>query len=206
MAGTSKENRAGTLGVFSIGGFFNSTHEASTLILDHRTPYLPPMCSCEIMMSKVNRPGSRLQPKRHGVVLSWRNSICFPDDPEVVVVKVDRFDIAGRSFRPGVHVFAPGLESSRNHKALMSAKLNQVRLDGEPHKPSGFLFAPEIVNVRDKFTKPQDFLAAACFHEQESKPENRAAAIGCSPDAMFFVDSAPEKVFGLEERQLAAAR
>lgn len=64
-------------------------------------------------------------------------------------------------------------------------KLNQVRLDGEPHKPSGFLFAAEIVSVGDKLTKPQDFLAAIFLHHVECKPEHRAIAIGDSPDVRF---------------------
>ena len=38
-----------------------------------------------------------------------RASVCFPDDPGVVVAKASRFGFVGRSFKQGVHIFAPGL-------------------------------------------------------------------------------------------------
>jgi len=37
----------------------------------------------------------------------------------------------------------------------MSSKLNQVRIDGEPHNPFGLLFAVGGVNDRDQITKRQ---------------------------------------------------
>ena len=83
-----------------------------------------------------------------------RASVCFPDDPDIVGAKVNRFGFVGRSFEQSVHIFAPGLKSSRNHKALLSAKLNQVRLDGEPHNPSGLALAVGVVNARDELTNP----------------------------------------------------
>ena len=93
-----------------------------------------------------------------------RASVCFPDDPDVVGAKVNRFGFVGRSFEQSVHIFAPGLKSSRNHKALLSAKLNQVRLDGEPHNPSGLVFAVSVVNTRDELTQRQRLLLVIDLH------------------------------------------
>jgi hypothetical protein len=101
------------------------------------------------------------------------------------VAKVNRFDFVGRSFKQSVYIFAPGLKSSRNHKVLLSAKLNQVRLVGESHNPSGFAFAADVVNARDEFTKRQGFLPAIGFHGLKCKPGNRAGAMGCSPYVRF---------------------
>jgi hypothetical protein len=73
----------------------------------------------------------------------------------------------GRSFKQSVHIFASGLKSSGNHIAPLSAKLNQVRLDGKPHNPAGFTFAASIINARDEFTKRHGSLPAIGFHDPE---------------------------------------
>ncbi len=49
-----------------------------------------------------------------------------------------------------VHIFGSVLTPLRNHKALPAAKLNQLRLDGEPHDPSGFFSVAGVVNVLDQ--------------------------------------------------------
>ena len=109
-----------------------------------------------------------------------RASICFPDDPDVVGAKVNRFGFVGRSFEQSVHIFAPGLKSSRNHKALLSAKLNQVRLDGEPHNPSGLVFAVGVVNARDELTKRQRLLLVIDLHGMNIGQETARAPWGVS--------------------------
>jgi hypothetical protein len=58
----------------------------------------------------------------------------------------------------------PGLKFLRNHKEVLSAKLNPVRLDGEPHNPFGLLSAAGVVNARDKLTKRQYLLLMVGFH------------------------------------------
>jgi hypothetical protein len=63
----------------------------------------------------------------------------------------------------------PDLNSSRNHNALLSAKLNQVRLDGELHNLAAFAFATDIVNARHEFTKGPGYLRKSCFHDPKSK-------------------------------------
>jgi hypothetical protein len=68
------------------------------------------MCSYEVIMLEANRPGSRLQPKRHGAALIRRASVSFPDDTTAVVAKVRRFGFVGTRFKKSVHVFAPGLK------------------------------------------------------------------------------------------------
>jgi hypothetical protein len=107
------------------------------------------MRSFEVIMPEASRPGSRLQPKRHGVALVQRDSIYIPGDPDVGAPKVARFGFERRSFKEDVHIFALGLKASRNYMALLSAKLNQVRLDDEPHNLSGLAFAAAIINVCD---------------------------------------------------------
>jgi hypothetical protein len=139
------------------------------------------MCSHDVIMPKANRPGSRLQPKRYGAALIRRTSVSFPDDTTAVVARVRRFGFVGTRFKKGVHIFALGLKSSRNHMALLSVKLNPMRLDGEPHNPSGLRFAPDIVNTRDEFTKRQGPLPAILLHALKCKPGNHADAMGCSP-------------------------
>jgi hypothetical protein len=56
------------------------------------------------------------------------------------------------------------VEVFRNHKAMLSAKLNPVRLDSEPHNPAGLAFSADVVNARDEFTERQGFLPAIGFH------------------------------------------
>ena len=103
------------------------------------------MRTFEVITPEANRPGSRLQPKRHGAASIQKELVCISGNLDVVVAKVNRFGFVGRVFKRSVHVFAPGLNSSSNHKALSSAKLNQVRLDGELHNPPGFAFAADVV-------------------------------------------------------------
>jgi hypothetical protein len=142
------------------------------------------MRSFEVITSGVNRSDGRLQPTL-GAALMRRAFVCYPDDSDVVVAKVNRFGFAGRRFKQSVHIFAPGLKSSRNHNALLSAKLNQVNLDGKPQNPSGLAFAADAVNARDPFTKGQGFLPAIGFHGLKCKPGNHAGAMGCSPHLRF---------------------
>lgn len=139
------------------------------------------MRSHEIITLEAYRPGSRLQPEWSGVALLGRVSACLVGDPDLLVAKVNCFGLVIRSFELAVHIFAPGLKSSSNHDAFLSAKLNQVRLDGEPHNPAGFPFAADVVNARDELTKRQGALSAIGLHGPKCKPGNRAGAMGCLP-------------------------
>jgi hypothetical protein len=138
------------------------------------------MRSFEAITSGVNRSDGRRQPTQQGAALIRRAAVCFPDDPDVVVAKVNRFGFVGRSFKQSVHSFAPGLKSSRNHKALLAAKLNQVRLDGEPHNPSGLVFAVGVVNARDELTKRQWLLLVIDLHGVNIGQETARARWGVS--------------------------
>jgi hypothetical protein len=122
------------------------------------------MFSLETITPRVDRSDGRLQPTQPGAALIRRASVCFPDDPDAAAAKVHRFGFVSRGFKQSVHIFAPGLKSSGNHPALFSAKLNQVRLDGEPHNSFGFLSAASVVNGHDELTQRQDFLPAIGFH------------------------------------------
>jgi hypothetical protein len=64
---------------------------------------------------------------------------------------------------------------------LWPAKLNQARLDGEPHKRFGFALASQVVNACDEFAKREGFLPAMNIHGLKCKPGNRAEAMGCNP-------------------------
>jgi hypothetical protein len=110
------------------------------------------MRSFEVNASEANGPGSRLQPKRHGAALVWRDSVYFSDD---------------RRFGQSVHNFDSELRSLRNHEALLSAKFNQVRFNGEPHNTSGFAFAAAVIDACDEFAESHGFFPAIIFHGLE---------------------------------------
>jgi hypothetical protein len=63
------------------------------------------MHSLEGITSGVNCSDGRLQPTRPGAALMGRASVCFLDDPDVVVTKVNRFGFASRCFNQIVHIF-----------------------------------------------------------------------------------------------------
>jgi hypothetical protein len=122
------------------------------------------MRSFDVIISEVNRSDSRLRPTQFGAVLIPGDSACFPGDPGLIVTKVNRFGFLGWRFKQSVHIFAPGLKSSSNHKALRAAKFNQVRLEGEPHNRTGLVFAVGVVNARDELTKRQHLLLVIDLH------------------------------------------
>jgi hypothetical protein len=139
------------------------------------------MRSFDVIASGVNRSDGRLQPTQLGTVLIPEDSACFPGAPGLIVAKVNRLGFVGRSFKQRVHFFAPGLKSSRNHKGLRAAKFNQVRLDGEPHNPSGLVFAVGVVNARDELTRRQRLLLVIDLHGMNIGQETARALWGVSP-------------------------
>jgi hypothetical protein len=137
------------------------------------------MRSFEVIKSEVNRLGCRLQPTQHGAALIQGDSACFPGVPGVVVAKVNRFGLVGMSFKERVHGIANLIESPlRNHKALLAAKLNQVRLDDEPHNPPGLVFAVSVVNACDQLAKRQRLLLMVDFHDMSIGRETAWALWG----------------------------
>jgi len=70
---------------------------------------------------------------------------------------------------------------SGKHEALLSSKLDQVRVDGEPYQSTGPASTPGVVRGADELPKRQRFLPAMRFHRLEYSPEDRAPAMGCSP-------------------------
>jgi len=79
----------------------------------------------------------------------------------------------------------PDPKSLSNHHALLSAKFNDVRLDGELHKPAGIAFVADVVNTCDKFTERPGSLRGFGFHNPKSKRENRIDVMGCLPHVCF---------------------
>jgi len=138
------------------------------------------MRSFDVIISGVNRSDSRLRPTQFGAVLIPGDSACFPGDPGLIVTKVNRFGFLGWRFKQSVYVFAPGLKSSRNHKALRAAKFNQMRLDGEPHNPSGPVFVGGGVNARDELTQRQRLLLVIDLHGLNIGQETARALWGVS--------------------------
>lgn len=111
-----------------------------------------------------------------------KDSAGIPGDPGVVVAKARRFGLVGRSFKERVHRIADLREIPlRNHKALLAAKLNQVRLDDEPHHPSGLVFTVGVVNARDELTKRQRLLLVIDLHGMRIGRETARALWGVYP-------------------------
>jgi hypothetical protein len=159
------------------------------------------MRSFEVITTEANRPSSRLQPERRGAASIQRDAMGIPSGPGDVVARVRRSNFMGTGFSQRIHIFAFGLKSSRNHKTLLSAKLNPVRLDGEPHHPSGFAFAANVVGARDEITERHGFLPAISFHGSKYRPERLPDAMGCSPHGRFSWIQPRHKLSGLAERQ-----
>jgi hypothetical protein len=91
--------------------------------------------------------------------------------------------LAARSFKKCVHrnekmLSGPG---SRNNKAIVSSKLNQMRIDGGPHNSFGFLSAAGVVNGRDQITKRQWLLLVIEHHGMRIGRETARALWGVSP-------------------------
>ena len=77
------------------------------------------MRSFEVSALEAKRSGSRLHPKRHGAASNQRDSVCFPGDRDVVVVKISRFGFVGRGFKGSIHGTANLIETvSGKHEAL----------------------------------------------------------------------------------------
>jgi hypothetical protein len=69
---------------------------------------------------------------------------------------------------------------------VMMAKLDQVRLESEPHNPSSLAFAADVVNALYEFTKSQLSFPAMGFHGPKYNPGDSGAAMGSSPHLRFI--------------------
>jgi len=67
------------------------------------------------------------------------------------------------------------------HETLWLPKLEQVRIDGKPHKSTGPASTPGIVRRGDELAKRQWFLPAIRFHRLKYRPGGRTSAMGCLP-------------------------
>ena len=139
------------------------------------------MLSFEVITSEVNRSDGRLQLTQLGAALIREDLACFPGGLATIVATFNHFGFVGRSCKQSVHIFAPGLKSSRNHKALRAAKFNQVCLEGEPHNPSGLVFVVGVVNARDELTQRQRLLLVIDLHGLNIGQETARALWGVSP-------------------------
>jgi len=70
-------------------------------------------------------------------------------------------------------------------EALLSPKLDQVCIDGEPHKSTGPAFAPGVMRSGNELAKSQGLLPVISFHDLNYRPGDRVAAIRCSPHAVL---------------------
>jgi hypothetical protein len=89
---------------------------------------------------------------------------------------------------PGV-VLSPGWPQSgrplSNDNAVLSAKLDQLRLDGDLHNFAGFAAAADIINAGDEFTKRPGSFRGIIFHNVKRRREGRIDAMGCVPHLCF---------------------
>jgi hypothetical protein len=69
----------------------------------------------------------------------------------------------------------------KNHKAIVSSKLNRARIDGEPHNPFDLLFAVGGVNARDELTKLQWLLLVIDHHGMRIGRDTTRALWGVFP-------------------------
>lgn len=133
---------------------------------------------------EVNRLGCRIQPTQHGSALIQGDSACFHGNTGIAGAKANHFGLAGMSFKEGVHRIANWIETPlKNHKALWSAKLNRMRLEGEPHKPAGLVFAVGIVNASDELAHRQRLPLVIGLHDMSIGRDTARALWGVSlPD------------------------
>jgi len=107
---------------------------------------------------------------------------CFLEDPDVVMAKVNHFAFLGRGFKHSVHEIVNLIETSFGKLgALWVSKLDQMRVDGEPHNPSGPSFTPGSVRGGDETTQRQGLFPAIGFHGLKYKPETVPALWGVHP-------------------------
>jgi len=66
---------------------------------------------------------------------------------------------------------------------FLSPKLNQMCIDGQPHKSTGPAFIPEIVRSGDELAKRQGLLPAIDFHILKYSLGYGTPAIRCFPHA-----------------------
>jgi len=64
---------------------------------------------------------------------------------------------------------------------VLSAKLDQLRLDGNLHNPAGCAFAVNVINTCDEFAKRSGSLAGSCLHKLKLKEEARLMTWGIYP-------------------------
>jgi len=68
---------------------------------------------------------------------------------------------------------------------VLSAKLDQLRLDGDLHNFAGFAAAADIINAGDEFTKRPGSFRGIIFHNVKRIREGRIDAMGCVPHLCF---------------------
>jgi len=61
------------------------------------------------------------------------------------------------------------LKFSGDHNAMLSAKLDLMRLDGHLHNSAGFAIAADIINAGDEFTKRPGSFRGISFHKLKRK-------------------------------------
>ncbi len=74
---------------------------------------------------------------------------------------------------------------SRNHDAVLSAKLNQLCLDGNLNNSACFALVAVVVDTGDEFTKRPGSLRGIIFHNLEHRREDRFDVMGCLPHPQF---------------------
>src|SRR5580658_2383173 len=71
----------------------------------------------------------------------------------------------GKFVEQSIPVGLVGAKFSRKYEALLAAKLDHVRLDGELNVTFGTAFSPSAVSTRHEFTKRQRLFPGLRFHK-----------------------------------------
>jgi hypothetical protein len=90
----------------------------------------------------------------------------FPPHPHEAVKLLQQGDGERAEFEIK---WPPELKSLSSHQALLSAKFNDVRLDGELYNSAGITFVADVVNACDELTERPGSLRGFGFHNPKSK-------------------------------------
>ena len=69
----------------------------------------------------------------------------------------------------------------KNHKAILSLKLDQVCIDGEPQNPGAFLTTTDVVSCGDQITERQQFCLVIKLHDMRISQNAVRVIWGISP-------------------------
>ena len=116
-------------------------------------------------MSGGSRPGFHPQSMPPGAASIRKTPVCRRDGPAVAKANAHPFRCGGPGFKESVHRSANLIKTPLGKlEPFWSSKLDEVRVDGEPHHAFGPAFTPRFVRRSDEPTQGQGFLSAIGLH------------------------------------------